>query len=137
MPSTCCVPGCTTSGGFPFPEDPERRKKWIAQVSREGPKKSLWKPQYFHRVCYKHFKKEDIVTKKAVNSSRVWRALTATAIPLKTGSPAESTTGASARSERAKRRRLHPAEVSKGFLLQHITVRAISVGLLLLEIRFL
>lgn len=57
MPTSCCVPGCTSNYGssgniscFKFPKDEELKKKWIKQVHRDS-----WQPTQRSVVCIKHF----------------------------------------------------------------------------------
>ena len=64
MGYTCCVPQCKT--GYPnktaekialfqFPKEANLRKKWIAAIPRKN-----WIPFNLHRICAKHFIKENI-----------------------------------------------------------------------------
>jgi len=61
MPSSCCAVGCTNRQGqigkdgnkimvFRFPEDPERRSRWVAAIRRVG-----WQPNDGSRLCCAHF----------------------------------------------------------------------------------
>ena len=64
---TCCIPRCTTGYGsnksseqvslFRFPKDKNLQKKWISAIPRKD-----WNLTNAHRVCAKHFCKEDFQT---------------------------------------------------------------------------
>ncbi len=111
MPSTCCVPNCKNRGGFPFPQDSERRKQWISRICREGANRSSWTPNYGDRVCEKHFHPEDIVVKRAVNTDRTWRSLLPSALPIKPTLPTTPRPpSVKDREDRIKRRRLTKVE---------------------------
>ncbi|XP_065280812.1 THAP domain-containing protein 1-like [Dermacentor albipictus] len=73
----CCVPLCTGSWKkglrtFRFPRDPERRKKWEAQVKREK-----WKATDTSKICERHFEPDQYE-----NARQDWRRLLkSTAVP--------------------------------------------------------
>ncbi|XP_077512561.1 uncharacterized protein LOC144123634 [Amblyomma americanum] len=73
----CCVPLCTGSWKkglrtFRFPRDPERRKKWEAQVEREK-----WKATDTSKICERHFEPDQY--ENARQDGR--RLLKSTAVP--------------------------------------------------------
>lgn len=56
MPSSCCVPGCTSNyknkenvNVFKFPKDPEKRNKWLRSIQRD------FVVTDSSVVCVKHF----------------------------------------------------------------------------------
>ena len=63
MPTICAVVGCKNRqrkqcgvSFYRFPkEDPDRRRQWIAFVSRRNSNKSAWKPGKGDRLCSDHF----------------------------------------------------------------------------------
>lgn len=59
MPTRCCVPGCSSTGGHRFPVDVAMELKWRVAVRRQGVNKSLWKPGKGAVVCHQHFKPSD------------------------------------------------------------------------------
>ena len=72
MPTTCAVVGCHNRQSkhcqisfYRFPKEKERRRRWIAFVSRKNSDGSAWEPGNGDRVCSKHFitgKKSDLFT---------------------------------------------------------------------------
>ena len=57
MPSSCCAINCTNRHSkkkgpkfYRFPKDPERRRRWVAAIRREG-----WQPNDGSRICGAHF----------------------------------------------------------------------------------
>ena len=70
MPTTCAVVGCHNRHSkqcglqfYKFPTDKDRRRLWIAFVSRRNPDGSAWQPGSGDRVCSDHFisrKKSDL-----------------------------------------------------------------------------
>ena len=57
IPSSCCAFNCTNRHSkekgikfYRFPKDPERRRRWIAAIRREG-----WEPNDGSRICAAHF----------------------------------------------------------------------------------
>jgi hypothetical protein len=106
MPGTCCVPGCTDRGGFPFPKDSERLKRWLINIARENVGKRQWIPTENHRVCHKHFHPEHVITRTTVNTGRKYRTLVPDAVPVKTQRPgAAATTLAKMASAKERERR--------------------------------
>ncbi|CAC5411790.1 unnamed protein product [Mytilus coruscus] len=59
MPTRCCVPGCSVSGGHKFPSNPELCLKWRVALKRSDPTKGLWKPGKHDIVCHQHFTVND------------------------------------------------------------------------------
>ena len=64
MPSKCCVPGCSSSGGFHFPEDPVLTEAWNNAIyeSLRPNQARFWNPsasRKHSRVCFAHFRPED------------------------------------------------------------------------------
>ena len=59
MPTTCAVVGCHNrqceQSFYRFPKDKDRRRLWIAFVSRRNPDGSPWQPGSGDRVCSDHF----------------------------------------------------------------------------------
>ena len=62
MPTTCAVVGCHNRQSkqcgysfYRFPKEGDRRRHWIAFVSRRNPDGSAWKPGIGDHVCSKHF----------------------------------------------------------------------------------
>ena len=72
MPTTCAVVGCHNRQSkhcqisfYRFPKEKERRRRWIAFVSRKNSDGSAWEPGNGDRVCSEHFitgKKSDLFT---------------------------------------------------------------------------
>ena len=70
MVFTCCIPGCNTGyrsnaskekiSLYKFPKDENMRQKWIRAIPRKD-----WIPTDSHRVCAKHFHKDDFVVASA------------------------------------------------------------------------
>ena len=70
MPTTCAVVGChnrqskySKSSFYRFPKEEERRRRWIAFVSRKNSDGSAWEPGNGDRICSQHFingKKSDL-----------------------------------------------------------------------------
>ena len=62
MPTTCCVVNCNKRHSassnvrfYRFPKDPDRRRRWLAFVSRRNRDGSPWMPGQGDRVCSCHF----------------------------------------------------------------------------------
>ena len=51
-----CVAGITVNPTFWFPKSEEKREKWINSLTLSDP------PTQNSRICWKHFRKEDIVS---------------------------------------------------------------------------
>jgi len=96
MPSTCCVPGCTTTGGFPFPDDPVRRQEWIVKVNRLGDKNQLCLLQTLSKR--RHYCEESFKLRKDLASAPP------NAVPLKMTFDSSLMVESTQRTERAKRR---------------------------------
>ena len=70
MPTTCAVVGCHNRQSkrceqsfYRFPKDKDRRRLWMAFISRRNPDGSPWQPGSGDRVCSDHFvsrKKSDL-----------------------------------------------------------------------------
>ena len=41
---------------FRFPTDPERKRRWVAAIRREG-----WQPNEHSRICQEHFIKSTLI----------------------------------------------------------------------------
>ncbi|XP_045211364.2 THAP domain-containing protein 6-like [Mercenaria mercenaria] len=62
MPNTCCAVGCSNHGRmlkklsfFTFPNDEERREKWISAVKRVNSDGTKWLPSKYTVLCSDHF----------------------------------------------------------------------------------
>ena len=72
MPTTCVVVNCfnrhykdSTIKFYRFPVDSDRRRQWVAFVSRRNEDGSPWQPKDGDRICSDHFilkQKSDIPT---------------------------------------------------------------------------
>lgn len=70
MPTTCAVVGCHNRQSkhslisfYRFPKNKDRRRQWVAFVSRKNVDGTPWKPGSGDRVCSEHFvtgKKSDV-----------------------------------------------------------------------------
>jgi hypothetical protein len=63
MPGTyCCVPDCHMRGGHEFPNNADRRKRWINAVRRlDQTTMKSWVPSQSAVVCKAHFTEKDYV----------------------------------------------------------------------------
>ena len=56
MPGTCCVRGCHMRGGHEFPNNADRRKRWINAIRRQyQTTMKSWVPSQSAVVCKAHF----------------------------------------------------------------------------------
>jgi hypothetical protein len=63
MPGTCCcVRGCHMRGGNEFPNNADRRKRWINAIRRQYlTTMKSWVPSQSAAVCKAHFTEKDYV----------------------------------------------------------------------------
>ncbi|XP_075529268.1 THAP domain-containing protein 1-like isoform X1 [Dermacentor variabilis] len=105
----CCVlmcPGSTRKGlrCFRFPRDPERRKKWEAQLKRDR-----WKATDHSYICELHFEPSQFEQRRADG----WKKLKQNAIPTLFANNTQPPKQQTEQGSRSKRRKKRP-EVTRG-----------------------
>ena len=82
MPNVCAVPRCPESRAhFGFPSDPDQRQRWTQWMRDSFPECRDYVPKKSHRLCLRHFDREDI-TRVNGEDGRVGRSrLVKSAVP--------------------------------------------------------